>query len=299
MLDFRLFTFLALCHHKSYTKTAAALSVTQPAVTQHIQALEREYGVKLFQYRNKQLSLTPQGVYLQQTAQTMLRDVDQIVRQLQAFPTQRLPLRLGATLTIGEFVLPPILDRYIQQYPDVPLSMQMGNTALLLDALRAGTIDFAFIEGYFDQSAFDFQVFQTDHFVAVCAPNANPPTHIHRLDALLEQPLLLRESGSGTREILERALLERGLNLQQFSRKVCIGNLNVIKQLVAAGRGITFLYRAAVAKELEAGTLRELEIDDFHVLHDYTFVTLKGSMFQPEYRAFLDFAQTCAVNGHI
>lgn len=283
MIDFRILTFLELCKQKSYTKTAQALSITQPTVTQHIQYLERLYKVRLFEYEGKKLMLSNEGEFLYQKAVTMLSDSTQILSRIQHLPQQKQPLYIGATLTIGEFLFPPIFLKYLQNHPETDLSLAIHNTKILLEMLKSSDINCALIEGYFDKRKYDYQLIRNEDFICVCGPTypfEKFPTH---LDDIFSCPLILREQGSGTREVLERVLSERSLNTDFFNSNIPVNNLNVIKYLCTQNVGITFLYRSAVKRELEDGSLIELKLKDFNIQHEFNFVTLKGSIFKDDY----------------
>lgn len=286
MLDPRLHTFLVLCEQMSYTKTAAVLSMTQPAVTQHIQYLEQHYGVKLFTYEARRLSLTPEGNFLKGAVTTLSVDAKKIEEKIRSMEDKKRRFRLGATLTIGEFVAPAVLEGYLIDHPEISLSMVVANTATLLGRLESGALDAALIEGYFDRRAFDAQLLQRETFIAVAAADHPLVGKRMNLDDLLSETLIIREPGSGTREILERALGEANLQTDHFNEQIVIGNMNAIKRLVERRLGITFLYRSAVSEELNRGDLVQLRLDDFNVTHAFHFVTLKGSQFSTDHREF-------------
>ena len=119
MLDFRMETFLTLCRTMNYTRTAEVLHITQPAVTQHIQYLQKHYGVKLFLYHDKRLTLTDAGQALRSAVLTMEHDEQELKRRLPLLEKGKARLRLGATLTVGEYALPSHLSRYMKAYPEV------------------------------------------------------------------------------------------------------------------------------------------------------------------------------------
>lgn len=289
MLDFRLLTFLELCELKSYTKTAQSLNITQPTVTAHIQYLEQLYGVKLFHYEGKKVTITEEGHVLLKAVLTMQSDSKKVLERMQTVSSPRKSLRIGATLTIGEFVLGDVIGAYLEEYPEVELSLRIGNTSQLLTEMKLGQIDCAFVEGYFDKQEFDYRVLMKDEFISICGPSYPGKRKVERLEETVENTVILREEGSGTREILERILHEKSLSIENYQKKIIIGNLNLIKQLVQENRGISFLYRSAVKKELEQGRIEELQIGDCFGKHEYNFVVLKNSIFRDEYFAMFDF----------
>jgi DNA-binding transcriptional LysR family regulator len=278
MLDIRLRTFLTLCETQSYTAAAELLHMTQPAVTQHIHYLENHYGCKLVVYSGKQIHLTEQGRLLQEYSRTLKANSERIEFLIARPLHQERPLVFGATLTIGEYTMPPVLSDMIQESPALDITMHVDNTAALLGMLWAGEIDFALLEGRFDKSAYHYRLLSQQPYVAVCAPD-NPialtPCH---LEDLLSQKLITREQGSGTRDILAQVLSSHSLTFADFGHVIEISNTNAIKQLVTNGVGITFLYQEAVREELRDGSLRRIPLDDPEVRREFNFVWLKDGI---------------------
>ncbi len=283
MLDFRIQTFLAVCRTMNFTEAAKQLHITQPAVSQHIHALEKTYGTELFQYHGKKMELTESGRLLLQAANAMNHDIRHLQEQIRQIAACR-TLHFGATLTIGEYIMPEALTRLIRREPDIRLRMLIGNTEELLKLMNNGEIDFAVIEGFFQNNMYDSIVWKKERFLPVCSPEYRFCREVSCLKDLLEERLLVRESGSGTREVLERALKEHNILLEDFGRLTELGNLNVIKSLVSDGTGISFFYESVVKKELEAGHLREIELTDFTLSHEFSFLWQKGSIFTPYYQ---------------
>lgn len=288
MQDFRMETFLAVCRNLNYTKAAEELCITQPAVSQHIRHLEEYYGTRLFVSEGKKMVLTEAGRLLQSAGLTMRHDEYALKELLsQAGATER-SLRMGATMTIGEFVLPSMLSSYMLRSPEASVHVTVANTADLLSLIDEGKLDFALVEGYFSRQDYDYQIYSTEKYIPVAGAGyrlraANDSRKI-RTEDLLGEALLIREKGSGTREVLERILEGKNLSVKDFRRLHEINNIQVMKYLVQEGRGITFLYEAAVRRELAQGCLREIPLKDFNVEHDFYFVWRKGSIFGGEYK---------------
>ncbi len=291
MLDYRMKTFLTLCRTFSYTKTAKELSITQPTVTQHIQYLEQLYGVKLFDYRGRKLTLTQKGLFLYHCALRIRADAEKVGSYLSEEKEERTIFQFGATPTIGEFIMPQIMEAITRLDEYYKISLVMDNSDALLEKVRKGEIACAFIEGYFDKSAFAHKLFAKDDFIPVCAPSYQFQNKPQMIEDLLNEPVFLRESGAGTREVLAHYLHGRNLLIRDFKHVTFIGNLNVIKYLVMRGRGIAFLYKASVRREMEEGKLCEIKLREMSVSHEYTYVTLGESIFEEEYDRFFQFAK--------
>jgi len=277
LLDLRLNTFLTLCETKNYTKTAEILNMTQPAVTQHIQYLENYYQVRLIADKGKNFTLTKEGEALQKYVKTLKANSERIKPLLHRIKNQFRPLNFGATLTIGEYMIPPILHKIFNEDPAINISMYVENTQILQQMLWEGKIDFALLEGHFNGSQFAYKIISHETFIGVCSPDNSIAGKSLELEELLEQNLILREPGSGTRDILEQVLYNRNLSLDDFKRKMEIGNMNVIKKLCHKNLGITFMYREAVKKELATGYLKEISIRNFNITHPFNFVYLPNS----------------------
>lgn len=283
MLDFRLKTFLTLCRVLNYTKTAKILHITQPAVSQHIKHLELEYGIKLFIYEEKTLSLTEAGKILY-TFVSGIEASSQRVKELISSSTDyHLPIHFGTTLTIGEYTMPQILSNLLKHYPKIHINMEVGNTATLLNKLENGNIDFALLEGHFNKAKYNSIVFSKESFIGICSPLNPLAKDKVSFNEIFKERLIVRELGSGSREIFEQILYEHNITMDNFSQQLEIGNINVIKNLVSQNLGITFLYKKAVEKELEKGTLSQINIEDFNVEREYNFVFLKHNLHNKEY----------------
>lgn len=285
MLDFRLYTFLTLSETLNYTKAADLLCITQPAVSQHIKYLEKEYDCKLFFYNGKQLNLTKQGMLLAEKVRSIAAD-EKIIRNLLKQEQKEPCLRFGATLTIGEFILPDKLNRYLHKHPNTSVSMIVENTSTLLHMLDNGDIGFAFIEGYFPKQRYNYKLLSQESYVAVKGRQYTLHTEAHSLQDLLNETVIVRESGSGTREILERSMQEINQSIDGFAKVIEIGNVQGIKTLVKNNHGITFLYKAAVREEIEKGELEIIDLHDFHILHEFNYITLKNTVFKKQYDTF-------------
>ena len=284
MLDFRIYTFLEVCKYMNFTKAAEALHITQPAVSQHIRYIEEYYQTRLFTFQGKKPVLTEAGEYLLHAFTTLSHDQVYLKEQLLSMQKKKPALIFGATLTIGEYVMPRFLIEYQTRHPDTVLTMITANTHELLDRISDGEIDFAIVEGYFDKTQYDYLTFSSEPYIAVAGTPLFEDCRPRSLSELLDQKLIVREPGSGTREILEKHLEARNLSIHDFSGVSEIGNIPALKAVVSAGLGITFLYRSAAEEELKNGILFDVTPENFSITHDFTLIWQKGSMFASRYR---------------
>lgn len=285
MLDFRIETFLCVCKYMNFTKASAALNITQPAVSQHIHYLEDEYSAKLFEYKNRKLSLTPAGEELYRAALTMKHDDRILAKRMKLAGQPVRKLSFGATLTVGEFLFPAKVASYLEANPRTDIRMTIRNTHELLEMIDSGAIDFAVIEGYFPMTEYGYRTYSLEPYAAVYKTGyqfkcGHTPNSIRDL---LCEPLLIREEGSGTREILERYLAGTNLSLDDFEHTLEVDSIHVIKQLALAGCGITFLYQIAVKEELLDGRLELALLPGLDAKHEFSFVWRKDSIYKDEY----------------
>lgn len=280
MLDHRIKTFLKVCQTLNYTRAAEELHITQPAVSQHIRYLEKEYGVSLFQYENRKLTLTDEGHIFRDRLLLMENDEARILREMKTCHRDTLSLSLGVTMTIGEYAIGKPLARLLRKHPDWNIRVVFGNTEKLLSELRTGSIDLGLVEGYYPEDNFAHRTFSRQPFVGVCASrHVFAEKEVRVMKDLVKERIILRESGSGTREILERNLAVQGLRVSDFRSSMEVGNMHTINSLLENDCGISFLYRIAAEEEIKKGTLKEIPLEDFHMYHDFDFVWEKGSIY--------------------
>lgn len=249
-MDQKLSTFLTLCSTMNYRRAADALHLTQPAVTKQIQALEAQYGVKLFSYDERKLRKTPQGEILERYAISLQYNDAELTRLLAEKP--KTLLRIGATKSIGDYILIPEIRRYLEM-PDNELYFTVDNTAHLLAQLEAGELDFVILEGIFDKRRYDHFLLRAEPYIGICAKDHPWSGKSVRLEELFSERLILREPGSGTRNILERELFQQGYGIEAFQSRVCISSFKIIRELVASGCGVSFLYEAVVKADAQFG----------------------------------------------
>ncbi|MHC1722324.1 MAG: LysR substrate-binding domain-containing protein [Aminipila sp.] len=283
MLDFRIETFITVCEFMNFTKAADKLGITQPAVSQHIHYLEDEYGAKLFDLAGRKVILTEAGKFLLDKSITMKHDQILLKEQIKSGLNQNKNINFGATLTIGEFLIPEQVCKYLKENHNVSLKMLIANTSELLEKLDKGIIDFAIVEGYFTKNVYDHRLYSRENYIAVCATKHKFKKQPESVEDLFDETIIVREDGSGTREILEKTLEGKNYSLTDFKNKVEISNMNVIKYLTKQDCGITFLYEIAVKKELEEKTLRKISLKDLKIQHDMTFIWRKNSVFTNYY----------------
>ena len=263
-MDAKLHTFLTLCQTMNYRVAAERLHLSQPAVTKQIQSLEQSLQTKLFHYDGHILHKTEQCLLLERYAIMMQSQFEEL--QLAIANKERLRLRIGATKTIGDYVLIGSIKEYLRS-PVHELSLVVDNTKHLLQMLDENQLDFAVIEGTFSKTKYDSYLFRMEPFVGICAKDSPLCGRNVSITDLLSETIIVREEGSGTRRIFEERLQAVGYGLSDFNRAISISSFVSIKALVAGGIGISFLYQSVVSEESDIGTFTVDEITGPHAFH--------------------------------
>lgn len=263
-MDSKLQTFLTLCQTMNYRIAAEQLHLSQPAVTKQIQSLEQILQTKLFRYDGHTLHKTEACLLLERYAITQQYQFEEL--QLAIADKKRFNLRIGATKTIGDYVLIDAIKEYLSDSSH-ELSLMVDNTMHLLQMLDENQLDFAVIEGAFSKTKYDSYLLRMEPFVGICAKNSPLCGQHISVEELLKQTIIVREKGSGTRRIFEERLAAVGYELSDFNREISISSFVSIKALVGSGIGISFMYQSVISKENGIGTFAVDGITEPHPFH--------------------------------
>ena len=278
MFDFRLKVFDTVARRLSFTKAADELCITQPAVTKHIKQLENHFKLPLFERKGNTILLTTAGqLLLKHTAslQEISRRLEYEISQLKE--SHKGSLKLGASTTVFQYVLPPILARFNSNYKDVKLQMLHANTEHIEQALLRKEIELGLIEGDSRRRDIHYTPFAKDEIVLVSsAKNPLAKKDEIRIDELRSIPLLLREPGSGTLEVVINALQKAGIKLSALNITMYLGSSEAIKSYLIHSTCMAFISRHAVLKEVEAGCLKIVSIKRFSIPRQFFFITPPG-----------------------
>ena len=284
MLDFRTETFLTVCQTMNFTTAARLLNITQPAVSQHIRFLEEQYQTSLFIYKKKQLSLSTSGEILRKHLLTMRNDEKALKEEIKSVYSGIESFSVGVTMTIGEYAIVDKLAAFLLHHPEINIHLHYGNTAQLLKLLDQGQISMALVEGNYPKENYSHKKYSTEDYIAVCAASHQFAISVpSTVSDLIGERLLIREKGSGTRNILEVNLSARNLRVSDFVHYTEVENMHTIIGLLKKDCGISFLYRIAVEEELSSGILKEIPLTDFKMQHDFDIIWEKNSIYTDRY----------------
>ncbi|MHB1651578.1 MAG: LysR family transcriptional regulator [Desulfitobacteriaceae bacterium] len=257
--------FVTVIKQKSFSRAAEELFLSQPSVSLHIQNLENEFGAKLIHRSPKHLDLTPSGEILYRQAKKILALYAQAkdeINDMRHIVTGT--LKIGASFTIGEYILPRFLAEVAAEYPNVNVLVTIANTEEIAQALRQNQLDIGLVEGQVHSADVDIEPFMQDEMLLVL-PSNHPLAKLSKVapQDLQDQVWILRENGSGTRAFSDQLLHDLGITMK---RSFVFSSSEGVKEAVINSLGISVLSRLIVRKELVSGELKAvpLTINDKH-----------------------------------
>ncbi|HYK87092.1 MAG TPA: LysR family transcriptional regulator [Ktedonobacteraceae bacterium] len=284
----QLATFQVVAKHCSYVRAAEELHFSQPAVSAQIRHLEESLGVKLFDQIGRRTHLTQAGEELYLYSQKIFSVIEETLDTMESLRSPQYGrLSVGADTTVGTYVIPGLLGKFHQMYPDVEITLDVVNRAALVEAIMNNRIDMAIVGRVPDDIPVEIEPFAPNELVLVASPYhrlANVPGV--SLAELAKEHFLLREVGSGTRAALETVFQEAGIPLKVSMQ---VGNNSAIKQSVAAGLGIALISRVALDMELETNRLVILDVEGFPIMRQWRLVHIKDKHLSATAHAFKSF----------
>lgn len=263
MADRRLQVFHAVAKHLSFTRAAEALFMTQPAVTFQIRQLEEQYGIRLFERRHGNVSLTPAGELVLSYAERILALSDELDTRLgETTGEMRGPLLLGASTTIAECVLPRVLSEFNARYPQVRPRLIVANSESIAAQVAGHTLDLGLIEAPAKLPGLTSEIVRDDELAVICAPDY-PLAGLAQVGprALVDYEYLAREPGSGTREITDAYFRANRVAVEDLKTQMELGSPEALKGVVATGLGFAIVPRDTVGKEIRLGTLVAIPLE--------------------------------------
>jgi len=278
MENYRLKVFRTVAKSLSFTKASRELFITQPAITKNIQLLENEVGLRLFNRSGNKIYLTEEGTVLLNYTNKLNKLEMELENELNFF--RELPagnLRLGCSTTIAQYVIPPILSIFKKKFSEVKLSLLSGNTEQVANILLKGEIDLGIVEGKIKNKDIRYIKFVSDELV----PTISFKSDLYNrneisLKELESIPLILRERGSGTLEVLELAFKSKGINFSKLNILMYLGSTEAIKHYLECDSCLSFISTRAINAELKSGALKKLRIRNFIIKRNFEFITLQG-----------------------
>ncbi len=286
-------TFIEVVNLKSFSKAAEKMFLTQPTITNHIQSLEEELGTLLINRSGKRISVTDAGSILYRYALEIVN-----MRDLAQFNLNEYEGKIEGHLEIStssipeQYVIPHILKEFIEQYPNVTFTINHEDSKRVVEDITNGYINYGIVGAKYDSDALEYIDFFEDHLIVVVPNNENyvwKPYETLDIGFLLKQKIILREKGSGTRLLVEKALKEKNLKIDSLDIISCIEDNETIKKLVELGLGISFISEIAVQKEIKLGLIKPYYIKDLELKRKFYFVYHKNRYLSPLAQEFKNF----------
>lgn len=270
MIDNRIYTFLQLCQSMNYRKTAEILNMTQPAVTQHIHFLERNYGCKLFIYNGKVLSKTPECEKLEKHALSIIYNENNFKKSI--LNQEKTRISIGATKTIGDYLIEEKIMNLLKE-DKIEVEVIIDNTEHLFQMLNSLELDVLLVEGHFNKAEYDYQLIKKEKLVGICAKEHKFAGKSVAVQELFAEHIILREYGSGTRAVFESFLKQSNYTFKSFEKKTTLSSFKLIERSVRENLGISFVYET-IAK---SGDLATFSINKSEIYHEFNYVYLKNA----------------------
>ena len=278
--------FVAVAKHQHFSRAATELHLTQSAVSMQIKQLEEGLGVLLFDRLGKGTHLTSAGRLLEEKAYQILgqvREIHQSIEELEGL--ERGSVAVGASTTPGIYILPSILGAYKQQYPHVELDYQIAETKQIEQMVLLNQLDFGVVGGHLVQQELQTQPYLTDELILVVSANHALATETNvELEALQNVPFILRQKGSATRQVIDKAFEGRGLKLNAVME---LRDPESVKRMVIAGLGATVISEYAMRCEIETGHLVHMTVEGLPLTRQLVIISHRDKQLSVAAQALL------------
>lgn len=293
-MDFRqLETFVQVAKLKSFSKAAEKLFITQPTVTNHIQNLEKELGTQLFDRMGKNISLTKSGALLYKNAISILNSFEMTKFELDEFKGHiHGHLELVSSSVPRKYLLPSIIHNFLIKYPDVTFSIMDNDSKEVINSILEGEYDFGIVGAKYDSNNLEYIKIMQDRLLLITPLGFRPDLANYSEITIAEiqnEKFIIRESGSGTREAVNKMLREDGLTFEDLKIVAHIEDMDTIKELVSLGTGLSFISEKAIKDDIKLSKFKVLNIKNLSVARDFYFVFHKNRNLSPLGERFKEF----------
>lgn len=270
-MDYRDLVFVAVAENLSFSKAADYLNISQPAVTRHIQELEFKYSTTLFERKSNKIYLTKAGEKVYNAFRDIARqyrNLDFEIGQMQQSISSE--FRIGASSTIAQYVIPKAIASFHKRYPEIRIYLMGGNSFEVEKLLLENEIDIALVENCSSQSGIRYQNFLDDELIVVAGQNSiYAKRKVIDKNDLLQIPIVLREQGSGTLEVVRQTLLQQNISFENLRTFIHLGSTESIKNFLQDFDGVAIISEKGVRDELYLKTLEEIKVTGLTILRKF------------------------------
>lgn len=277
-MDYRDTVFITVAENFSFSKAAGILNISQPAVTRHVKELEARYNTNLFERKGNKIYLTQAGEKVYSAFKQIYRQYRELEFEINQLHNDICgEFKIGASSTISQYVIPKVIASFHKRYPNIQLVMINGNSFEMEKRLLNDEVDLIFVENHSSQSGIRYKDFLNDELIFVVGAKSiyAKREKISRED-LLQIPIVLREQGSGTLEVIKDALTEQGIKFEQLNTIIHLGSTESIKNFLLEFDGLAIISEKAVSNELSLKNLVKLQPADITIKRKFRIATKLG-----------------------
>ena len=283
--------FCKIIELKSFSRAAEALHLSQPTLTEHIKTLEDHLGSTLLDRLGREILPTKAGKILHDYAQKILSlkiEAEQTLYSLKG--ELKGDLLVGASTIPGEYILPSLIKRFRDNFPDIWIKLTISDTKEVIDDIVNNRIEFGIVGAKVESSKLEYHKFIKDELVLV-VPSipAWKKTKIVTLEKLKQIPFIIREEGSGTRMVMEKTFKNFGFNISHLNVIATLGSMTAVVQAIKSGAGCSILSRRPVDEDLTRGLLKSIPIKGINFFRDFYLILRRGKINSPLCEVFFNF----------
>ncbi len=295
MLDFRkLQVFALVMEQRSFSRAAELCHLTQPTVSGHVKLLEEYFGVTLFDRHTREVVPTPAGLLLYRYAKRVVRLVEEMEREMSYYKGGRKgKLRLGGSTIPGQYILPFLLQKFNQAFPDIRVAVHIADTRAIAQLVSEGELELGIIGAKVLETNLHYEPCYEDEIVLVLRKDFKVPkldvAQALKPEDLQHLPLIVREKGSGTWLTTKKALKNIGCAPERLKVVAELGSTEAVRQAVKAGLGAAFLSKRAVQEEIDSGLLVQVPVEGLAIKRNFYLVYPARRTLSPTAQIFVDF----------
>ncbi len=283
-------SFVAVAKMRSFSKAANMLFISQPAVTSNVLKLENDLGITLINRKSKNNFLTDGGKLFYRYAVELINICSKAEYALSEYKNRiEGMLEIYASTIPEQYLLPHIVKAFKEAYPRVHFSIHHKDSRGVVEEILSGKVNFGFTGAKYPDGTLEYINFFTDRLVLITSPEKHFMADPVSINSLAGEDIILREEGSGTRLLFEKALRERALDMTMFRTQITNDSLESIKKMVALGVGVSFISHVAVTHEVASGRLKQYEIQDLNLNRHFSLVYCNNRSLSPLEEKFKNF----------
>jgi DNA-binding transcriptional LysR family regulator len=294
----KLEVFCKVVELKSFTRAAAAVMLSQPTVSEHIRSLEDELGQKLVDRLGRQVEPTPVGQLLYRYGVKILRLQEDALQAVQQYGGKLVGrIMIGSGTIPGTYILPGVIGRFRERYPSIKATLKINSSHKIVQGVLGGNLEIGVVGARWSEKGLDYKEIFSDSLAVVTGADHNLAARKEvSISELVEEPFILRESGSGTRKVIEQIFEDHGIKVSSLSEVAEIGSTQAVLEAVRAGLGISILSTKAVEREVRTGSLATIEIKGIQMDRPFYMIRRKNRELSPASSVFWAFLRQVGVS---